>query len=161
MFMNGQLLETWNQEYLTTLKVLRSYPGNKLAFKPHERSRSAKELAWTFVLEEKTIAGALNGYFNLQNLPPAPATMPEILNAYEKGHSDLVGRINTLSDGDFNRTVKFPVGPKQMGNIRCRDLIERMIMDNVHHRGQFSVYLRMAGGKVPSIYGPSADEPWT
>jgi len=23
-----------------------------------------------------------------------------------------------------------------------------------------SVYLRMAGGKVPSIYGPSADEPW-
>ena len=30
----------------------------------------------------------------------------------------------------------------------------------VHHRGQFSVYLRMADGKVPSIYGPSADEPW-
>jgi hypothetical protein len=25
---------------------------------------------------------------------------------------------------------------------------------------QFSIYLRMADGKVPSIYGPSADEPW-
>lgn len=33
-------------------------------------------------------------------------------------------------------------------------------VDSVHHRGQFSVYLRLAGGKVPSIYGPSADEPW-
>ncbi len=34
-------------------------------------------------------------------------------------------------------------------------------MDMGHHRGQFSVYLRMAGGKVPSIYGSTADEPWT
>jgi uncharacterized damage-inducible protein DinB len=28
----------------------------------------------------------------------------------------------------------------------------------VHHRGQLTVYLRMAGGKVPGLYGPSADE---
>lgn len=27
-----------------------------------------------------------------------------------------------------------------------------------HHRGQLSVYLRMLGVPVPSIYGPSADE---
>jgi uncharacterized damage-inducible protein DinB len=36
-----------------------------------------------------------------------------------------------------------------------------MLMDSIHHRGQMSVYLRCAGGKVPSIYGPSADEPWS
>ncbi|MGA3241300.1 MAG: DinB family protein [Bryobacteraceae bacterium] len=29
----------------------------------------------------------------------------------------------------------------------------------VHHRGQLSSYLRPMGAKVPSIYGPSADEP--
>ena len=28
----------------------------------------------------------------------------------------------------------------------------------VHHRGQLSAYLRPAGGKVPAIYGSSADE---
>jgi len=32
------------------------------------------------------------------------------------------------------------------------------LMDEVHHRGQLTVYLRLAGGKVPSIYGPSGDE---
>lgn len=52
------------------------------------------------------------------------------------------------------------VAPKQMGDVRRGDLLQMMVMDNVHHRGQFSVYLRMAGGKVPSIYGPTADEPW-
>jgi uncharacterized damage-inducible protein DinB len=29
----------------------------------------------------------------------------------------------------------------------------------IHHRGQLSAYLRPMGGKVPSIYGGSADEP--
>jgi uncharacterized damage-inducible protein DinB len=32
---------------------------------------------------------------------------------------------------------------------------------SIHHRGQLSVYLRPMGAKVPSIYGGSADEPWT
>jgi uncharacterized damage-inducible protein DinB len=27
-----------------------------------------------------------------------------------------------------------------------------------HHRGQLTVYLRILGEKIPSIYGPSADE---
>jgi uncharacterized damage-inducible protein DinB len=29
----------------------------------------------------------------------------------------------------------------------------------IHHRGQLSVYLRLLDLPVPSIYGPSADEP--
>ena len=35
-----------------------------------------------------------------------------------------------------------------------------LLHDQIHHRGQFSIDLRMADGKVPSIYGPTADEPW-
>jgi hypothetical protein len=33
------------------------------------------------------------------------------------------------------------------------------LFDEVHHRGQLSTYLRPMGGKVPSIHGPSADDP--
>ena len=32
-------------------------------------------------------------------------------------------------------------------------------VDHIHHRGQISVYMRLAGAKLPSIYGPTADEP--
>jgi uncharacterized damage-inducible protein DinB len=56
--------------------------------------------------------------------------------------------------------VQVPVGPGKMGEFRAMDVVWMALMDQVHHRGQFSVYLRLAGGKVPSIYGPSADEPW-
>jgi uncharacterized damage-inducible protein DinB len=57
-------------------------------------------------------------------------------------------------------TVPFFTGPKQMGNVRVIDILWFMLLDSIHHRGQLSVYVRMTGGKVPSIYGPSGDEPW-
>jgi uncharacterized damage-inducible protein DinB len=33
------------------------------------------------------------------------------------------------------------------------------LFDAVHHRGQLTTYIRPMGGKVPSVYGPSADSP--
>ena len=47
-----------------------------------------------------------------------------------------------------------------MGELRRMDVLWFLLHDSIHHRGQFSIYLRMVDGKVPSIYGPSADEPW-
>jgi len=57
-------------------------------------------------------------------------------------------------------TVKFVTGPKKMSDLRRLDVLWFLLNDQIHHRGQLSVYLRMAGGKVPSIYGPSGDEKW-
>jgi uncharacterized damage-inducible protein DinB len=57
--------------------------------------------------------------------------------------------------------MQFPVGPKKMGDMRRIDVLWSSLMDQVHHRGQLSVYLRLVGAKVPSIYGPTADEPWS
>ena len=151
---------TWEREFQTTMKVLRAYPHDKLGLRPHERSRSAAELAWAFVVEEKLIDDIIKGQIDLQHLPQSPATLDEIMAAFEKSHKELVPKVKNLSDGDFNKSIPFFVAPKQMGDVRRGDLFWMMLMDSVHHRGQFSVYLRMAGGKVPSIYGPSADEPW-
>jgi uncharacterized damage-inducible protein DinB len=56
--------------------------------------------------------------------------------------------------------VSFLVAPKTLGNIPKLTFLWFILNDEIHHRGQFSVYLRIAGARVPSIYGPSADEPW-
>ena len=39
------------------------------------------------------------------------------------------------------------------------DMLWGFLFDGIHHRGQLSTYLRPMGAKVPSIYGPSADDP--
>ncbi len=43
-------------------------------------------------------------------------------------------------------------------NYSPDEFMMMMLFDQIHHRGQMSVYIRLAGGKVPSIYGPSADD---
>ncbi len=157
-----QFLSVWEKEVPTTMKLLRAYPAAKADLKPHEKARSAKELAWNFVFEGVGGAQALDGElkFPPKNMPPMPATWDGMVTECERAFQLLGDKVRKASDADLNKTVKFLTAPKQMSDVRRLDFFWFLLMDQVHHRGQFSVYLRMAGGKVPSIYGPSADEPW-
>ena len=155
-----QFLSTMAREFPTTLKVLKAFPTGKAELKPHAKARSARELAWAFVTEQKACDMALDGALELGKMPKPPATLPEVISAYERAHTTFVERLKQTPEAELNKTVKFMTGPKQMGDMRKMDVLWFMLMDGVHHRGQLSVYLRMADGKVPSIYGPSADEPW-
>lgn len=153
-------ITAWEREFQTTLKVLKAYPPDKLELKPAEKSKSAKDLAWVFAMEENVVGGICKGQVDFMNLPMAPATYQEIIAAYEVAHKDMASRVKTLSDAEWNSSITWMVAPKQMAQVRRADILWLMMMDSVHHRGQFSVYLRIAGAKVPSIYGPTADEPW-
>lgn len=154
-------LQTWEREFGTTLKVLNAYPADKLNVKPHERSRSAKELLWVFVTEEKVIAGGVvKGQIDFTNMPKAPDTKEEIVSAYRAAHVEMVAKVKNLSEKEWDSAIPFMVAPKKVSQVRRADILWTMVMDSVHHRGQLSVYLRLAGATVPSIYGPTADEPW-
>ena len=155
-----QFLTAVAREFPTTMRVLKAYPAGKGDLKPHAKSKSARELAWNFVTEEKACDMALDGAIEFAKMPPPPGTLPEVISTYEKAHAALIERLQRTPDAELNKTIKFLTGPKQMGDLRKMDVLWSMLMDCVHHRGQFSVYLRMADGKVPSIYGPTADEPW-
>ena len=72
-------------------------------------------------------------------------------------HAHLV---RSTPDDKLQETVKFFTGPGQMGDFTRLDFAWFLLHDQIHHRGQFSIYLRLADAKVPAIYGPSGDEPW-
>ena len=157
-------LENYDREHETTMRVLRAYPEDKLDLKPHERSNSARDLAWIFFLERGLGTKVWNDEFSkgfAGGKPPAPPEKwSDQLAALEAAHKEFRDLVASASDEDFERKVKFFTAPKTIGEIRRLDWLWFLLHDQIHHRGQFSVYLRMAGGKVPSIYGPSADEPW-
>ena len=155
-----QFLSAVAREFPTTMRVLKAYPAGKGDLKPHAKSKSARDLAWMFVTEQKACEMALDGALEMGKLPKSPATLQEVITTYEKAHSTFVDRLKETPEADLNKTVKFMTGPKQMGDMRKMDVLWFMLMDSVHHRGQMTVYLRLADAKVPSIYGPSADEPW-
>lgn len=147
-----------------TKRVLRAYPEDKANMKPHEKSGSARELAWIFVLGPNLMTKALTTGFDWSNPsggpPAAPQTMKEIVAAADQAHQRLVDTVSAMDEAELDETVQFFVGPKTLGEFTKLGFLEMVLFDHVHHRGQLSVYLRMAGAKVPSIYGPSADEPW-
>lgn len=160
-----QFLQAYEKEHATTMRVLRAFPEDQLDFRPHERCKTARELGWMFVLERALGGMVWNDAFAngvpAGNPPPPPDSWREILTALEKSHRDFRTLIETASDEKLMETVKFLVAPKTLGDYTRLQFAWFLLCDEIHHRGQFSVYLRMAGGKVPSIYGPSGDEPWT
>ena len=158
MSVRDTLYDVLERETATTLKVLKAYPADKSELKPHDLCKSARELAWMFAMEQQLGIAALNDQLDLGGgFPPAPATFGEAVAAFEQGRKDILA---TLEKADLDGTVKFFTGPGQMGDYPKPDFLWFLIHDQIHHRGQFSIYLRMADGKVPSIYGPSHDEPW-
>ena len=156
-------LDAWERESATTMKLLRAYPTGKEELKPHDSCRSATDLAWTFVFEGVAGAQAAQGEmkFPPPNMPAKPANWQGVVGEVEKALKSFGDKVRKTDESQLNTTVKFKTGPKQVSDLRRLDVLWFMLNDQIHHRGQFPVYLRMAGGKVPSIYGPSADEKWT
>ena len=157
-------LDVYDKEHATTMRVLRAYPPDQLDLKPSEKSKTARELAWIFVLERGLGTAVWHDQLaqgKMTGKPPAPPQdWDELLGALEKAHADFRDLVASASEEDLNGTVHFLVAPKTMGPYSRIDWIWFLLHDQIHHRGQFSVYLRIAGASVPSIYGPTAEEPW-
>jgi uncharacterized damage-inducible protein DinB len=159
-----QFLDGFEREHQTTLRVLRAYPTDKLELRPHGKCKTARELAWMFAVEQSYAEKALTTGFDWSTppgpMPQPPASMDAIIAAIDQGHKKVVQLVNGMRDQDLGGTVKFPVAPKTIADVPKIQFLWMLLCDQIHHRGQFSIYLRMADGKVPSIYGPTADEPW-
>ena len=153
-------MQLWEREFQTTLKVMKAYPADRLDVKPSDKLRTARDLMWVFSGENGILQMALTGPIIFGEPPPAPNTLDELCGAFEASHNGLREMLSGMSDEDLAVTVQFPVGKGVMGNFRRQDIGWITVYDQIHHRGQLSVYLRIADGKLPSIYGPTADEPW-
>jgi len=159
-----QYLDTLDMEYGKTLRVLRAYPKDKSELKPHPKAKSARELAGTFLAEQGLVTKALTtglDWSQPPQFPKAPESIEAVIAAFEDGHRRLVEVVRGIPEEKLlTETIRFPTGPGQLGDFPKMPFLWMLLSDQIHHRGQFSVYLRMADAKVPSIYGPSLDEPW-
>lgn len=143
----------WNDESTTTRKVIERIPEGS-TYKPDPKSRTAKEVAWQIVCEEKMIIEALETG-KAEWAPPAePATMKDVLDVYTAQSADIAARWERLPADRWSGSLEFFGGQRPASAMAWS-----FLFDIVHHRGQISTYLRPMGSTVPQIYGPSADEP--
>jgi uncharacterized damage-inducible protein DinB len=154
--------QSFEDEYQRTRRALQAYPPDKASMKPGEKLRTAQELAWMMTLNQMVPVPILEmNELTGSGLPNAPATWKDVMAAFEQAHKDTSARLSKVTDAEWNSELRLPVAPKQMGPVKRGDALWMFLHDSIHHRGQFTVYLRLAGAKVPSIYGPTADESWS
>jgi uncharacterized damage-inducible protein DinB len=159
-------IRRWTQEYPAFVDVCRALPAAKLDFRPHPDSRSAGELVALIVSVEQSCielcSSGRTSYANslqwhaVNNFTP----LDEMIARYQNSHRILAEKLSSLDDTAWRRQAWLLRGKSE---IMLKDTVGGLLwialFDTVHHRGQLSTYLRPMGGKVPSIYGPSADAP--
>src|SRR4029078_11274828 len=119
-------------------------------YRPDPKSRPAAEIAWLIVRESIVLVEGLEkGTLEWAELP-APATMKEVLDAYDRGN--LVKRMQAIDSARWTGRVPFMMGGQQVMNETAIDNAFGFLFDIIHHRGQITAYLRAMGSTVPQIY---------
>ena len=150
------LLPQIEDEAKTTRRVLAAIPGDQGAFKPSEKSMSATDLAYHIAyVEAWFIDGVANGAFSAPDeaTPAQMKTPSDVVAYYDSFMPSKLDALRNLSGESLAQPVKF-----YAWTMPAVAYLQFLIKHSVHHRGQLSTYLRPMGSKVPSIYGPSADE---
>jgi uncharacterized damage-inducible protein DinB len=141
------------------VRVLKAVAQGRLDYRPDPKARSASELAWLMAYEEAALVSLLDkGVVEWKEGKP-PAHAEEIVAAFERDAAAVNQRLERLTDAGWEEKVKLLMGEGGAWEDTLSQMTWGFLFDAIHHRGQLSTYLRPMGSKVPSIYGPSADDP--
>jgi uncharacterized damage-inducible protein DinB len=155
-FLLDFVLPTLKQETATTAKVIAATPNAHLDYRPSDRCMTAAELVWHIASADVMfLDGVLNGEFGKGPEKPESVTSPEQISAwYTEKMSPAIEKLSAFTPEEAARILNF----YNFLQAPAAGIVSFAVSHSVHHRGQLSAYLRPMGAKVPSIYGPSADE---
>jgi uncharacterized damage-inducible protein DinB len=160
------LLPEFDQEMATTRKHLERTPAQHADWKPHPKSMSLGALAvhLTEVLYWlKTTLTQTEFDIN----PPGGSTytplkfqsVPALLASFDESVKANRAALAATSDKDFMVPWSLKSGGQALFTMPRIAVVRTFVLNHlIHHRGQFSVYLRLKDVAVPQTYGPTADE---
>jgi uncharacterized damage-inducible protein DinB len=151
-------VESFKAERPKFVRVFEAVPPAEAGYRPHPRSNSAGELV-TLIASEWGDAAKLMEHGRVDYTPPAAADVRDSLALFQKNAGAVEKRLDGLSDAAWEKKAQFLMGGNVVWEAPLGEMLLGFLFDAIHHRGQLSTYLRPMGAKVPSIYGPSADDP--
>lgn len=151
------LTADFEREMQTTINVFEAVPGGNLGYQPDPKSKTGLGLIRHITLEDEWLLNCIaDGEFTP---PPDDSDACGIMNPagavarYKERAPAALNRVRAMSGEDLSKVIDL-FGMVQAPGV---SFLAMAIKHSVHHRGQLSSYLRAMGGKVPGIYGPSAD----
>jgi uncharacterized damage-inducible protein DinB len=162
MSISETLLPEFDQEMAATRRVLERVPDDNPDWKPHPKSFSIAHLAQLIARMPGWISMTLTttdleltaggGYTN--------ESTETLLNTFDENVRKSREAIQAATDADYEVPWSLKLKGQALFTLPRVAVIRQHISHLSHHRGQMTVYLRLRDVPVPSIYGPTADEPW-
>ncbi len=160
------LLQDFDCEIATARRLLERVPETP-AYVPHEKSmplgRLAMHVATLPLFGLRILTTPLMDMSDpTQKWPDMTfTTRDNLLAAFDKNAAETRAALAASTDDTLAHTWEFRMGDHVISK-QPRSFSYRHLFFNhfIHHRGQISVYLRLNNIPLPSIYGPTADEPF-
>lgn len=168
MSLSQSLIPEFTQEMATTRRLLERLPEDKLDWRPHPKSFALGALATHIAqLPSWTRISVSQDSLDIEPEPGKPYKAPiltsraEILDLFDKHVADARAALEETDDATFMQPWTLLKTGQKIFTLPKVGVIRTMVFNHIiHHRGQFSVYLRLNDVPLPSIYGPTADEPF-
>jgi uncharacterized damage-inducible protein DinB len=152
-------LSRWKSELPAFVRVLKALPDARLDYSPHARSRPAGRIAAGIAEDARALAEIIEkGEAHWQG-GMNPRSTDELVEVFERNAARLTEILEGVDDAKWESHGRLLASGQIVFAGPIREHCWWILFDGVHHRGQLSAYIRPMGGKVPSIYGPSGDDP--
>jgi len=151
-------------EGATTRRLLDRLPQDRLGWQPHQKSMTLGRLAthiaeipgWVgSIVEKDEFDVGASGY-----VPPTVGSVAEIIAMFDKNVATAAENLKRQSNDRLLAKWQLKKNGQLVVEMPRLGMVRSLLMNHlIHHRGQLSVYLRLQNVPLPSIYGPTADEP--
>jgi uncharacterized damage-inducible protein DinB len=165
MTMTEWFLAELESEAAKSRRVLEQVPTGKRDWKPHDRSMPFGYLSdlvanipswvgYAITMDELDIAPK-----DGSSRRPVPLnTSEELVAALDKAVAQAREALQKTNDAYLETPWRLLAGGHVAFEQPRQQVIRDTFLHSAHHRGQMTVYLRLLGSKVPSVYGPTADD---
>jgi len=164
MNLSDPILTELSYESATARRLLERLPQQHFGWKPHEKSMTLARLATHIVEIPGWVASILDqDEFDVgasEYVPKDASSVRELLQMLDKNAAAAREAIGRQTNERMMALWRLKKKGQLIVEMPRIGMIRSMLLNHfIHHRGQLSVYVRLLNVPVPSIYGPSADEP--
>lgn len=150
-------LQTLTGEFDRFHNVVAALPAGRLDYRHDPKSRSAAELVGHVIGHFQDLVELIDAGVIHHRMQVPFGDLTEALDLLDAASRDVASRLAGVGDDVWATPAEFRVGDRTIMTAPRQALAWMLLLDAIHHRGQLSTLIRPMGGKVPSIYGPSAD----
>ena len=160
------LIAEIDREAPLTRRPLEVYPAGRDDWKPHPKSMPFGRLASLVAMMPAWMTMEVEeDEYELMPASGAPSkfaqtfkTAAEMVKAVDENFASVRKALQATTDEHLLKSWRLKVKGNVVSEGPRHVMLRDTLMHISHHRGQLTVYLRLNDVKVPSIYGPSADD---